>query len=249
MKKIILTIFLLTFCVSISGAGITDKLRAVIAAKNAGAPAAGAPDFIEEIQRGEITNDSNPIEIVLSAGVSTGVRLVLLVSSASDEEAVVSGVTDDGSNTWAVDVTHGANDDHALSIISTEVTSALSSSDSIFVTFAVAQSYTSKIYFLVTLSDTTSNDSSASGGAYGTAVSASASTTAAATTIVGMIYGADSVTYGSGNWTTVGAYQDGGATSYRAYLVRTTESSSGTKAPGGAWSDNNAHVEIWSAYD
>ena len=33
MKKIILTILLLAFCVSISGAGITDKLRAVIAAK------------------------------------------------------------------------------------------------------------------------------------------------------------------------------------------------------------------------
>ena len=36
MKKTILTILLLAFCVSISGAGITDKLRAVIAAKNAG---------------------------------------------------------------------------------------------------------------------------------------------------------------------------------------------------------------------
>ena len=34
MKKIILTIFLLTFCVSISGAGITDQMRRVIAAKN-----------------------------------------------------------------------------------------------------------------------------------------------------------------------------------------------------------------------
>ena len=38
MKKTILTILLLAFCVSISGAGITDKLRAVIAAKNAAAP-------------------------------------------------------------------------------------------------------------------------------------------------------------------------------------------------------------------
>ena len=37
MKKTILTLFLLAMCVSISGAGITDKLRAVIAAKNAGA--------------------------------------------------------------------------------------------------------------------------------------------------------------------------------------------------------------------
>ena len=40
MKKTILTILLLAFCVSISGAGITDKLRAVIAAKNAGGAAA-----------------------------------------------------------------------------------------------------------------------------------------------------------------------------------------------------------------
>ena len=41
MKKTILVILLLAFCVSISGAGITDKLRAVIAAKNAAAPAGG----------------------------------------------------------------------------------------------------------------------------------------------------------------------------------------------------------------
>ena len=41
MKKTILAILILAFCVSISGAGITDKLRAVIAAKNAGAPAGG----------------------------------------------------------------------------------------------------------------------------------------------------------------------------------------------------------------
>ena len=41
MKKIILAILILAFCVSISGAGITDKLRAVIAAKNAGGGGAG----------------------------------------------------------------------------------------------------------------------------------------------------------------------------------------------------------------
>ena len=34
MKKIILTILILAFCVSISGAGITDQMRRVIAAKN-----------------------------------------------------------------------------------------------------------------------------------------------------------------------------------------------------------------------
>ena len=48
MKKTILAILLLAFCVSISGAGITDKLRAVIATKNAAAPA-GPVYILEEL--------------------------------------------------------------------------------------------------------------------------------------------------------------------------------------------------------
>ena len=50
MKKTILTILILAFCVSISGAGITDKLRAVIAAKNAGggAPTCGSTPYIDQ---------------------------------------------------------------------------------------------------------------------------------------------------------------------------------------------------------
>ena len=43
MKKLILVILLLAFCVSISSAGVTDKLRAVIAAKNAGDEEPPAP--------------------------------------------------------------------------------------------------------------------------------------------------------------------------------------------------------------
>ena len=56
MKKIILTIFLLTFCVSISGAGITDKLRAVIAAKNAGGAPPSGKSFSDDFSTDPFTS-------------------------------------------------------------------------------------------------------------------------------------------------------------------------------------------------
>jgi len=48
MKKPILIIILFALCVSISSAGVTDKLRAVIAAKNAGVEEPPAPSYLHE---------------------------------------------------------------------------------------------------------------------------------------------------------------------------------------------------------
>jgi len=53
MKKTILIIILFALCVSISSAGITDKLRAVIAAKNAG----GAGDFCDGLSSPDFCAD------------------------------------------------------------------------------------------------------------------------------------------------------------------------------------------------
>ena len=61
MKKTILTILLLAFCVSISGAGITDQMRRVIAAKNAGAPPGACSEANDSELFGNVTYNADDL--------------------------------------------------------------------------------------------------------------------------------------------------------------------------------------------
>ena len=79
MKKIILTILLLAFCVSISGAGITDQMRRVIAAKNAGAPVSSCPSYYASAV---LSWDGDHTSGVLNACDSSG-NAVLFVDGGS----------------------------------------------------------------------------------------------------------------------------------------------------------------------
>ena len=80
MKKTILTILLLAFCVSISGAGITDQMRRVIAAKNAAAPPAGP--WTDDFNR----DNEDPLSTNWSNLATTGLSLVSNVASGVAEE-------------------------------------------------------------------------------------------------------------------------------------------------------------------
>ena len=89
MKKTILAILLLAFCVSISGAGITDKLRAVIAAKNTG----GAPAGIA-LDRKSIAADIGTGTVTLSHTVGTGAnRVLVVIAGTANYQHTITGVT------------------------------------------------------------------------------------------------------------------------------------------------------------
>ena len=83
MKKTILIIILFALCVSISSAGVTDKLRAVIAAKNAGSaepPSGQAFSDAFAYSDGELNSVSSGAWVKLTgsdASVSSGVFTIL----------------------------------------------------------------------------------------------------------------------------------------------------------------------------
>ena len=81
MKKTILTILILAFCVSISGAGITDKLRAVIAAKNAPA-GGGAPTYSHHLK----CEDDAATTVVVNDGTEADWITLFIPDSRLDTE-------------------------------------------------------------------------------------------------------------------------------------------------------------------
>ena len=99
MKKTILIIILFALCVSISSAGVTDKLRAVIAAKNAPAAPAGIT-YVESSGFGNADEDTTLV-LTTGSGVESG-DLVIVIVSQYDAIAEVGAGTfeDDKSNTW-----------------------------------------------------------------------------------------------------------------------------------------------------
>ena len=105
MKKTILAILILAFCVSISGAGITDKLRAVIAAKNAGgAPPAGLA-YIGAVT-GAIESD-NPLSLPTMSYNAGDLVVVTLGYRYTDH--TLSSVSD-GTNSWTCGTDHETED-------------------------------------------------------------------------------------------------------------------------------------------
>ena len=99
MKKTILTILLLAFCVSISGAGITDQMRRVIAAKNAGG-ASGA-SFSDLFNRSSSDSlGANWTETVGDADIINDTQMVLTSDGWNVAVIIYSGTSTTTNNQY-----------------------------------------------------------------------------------------------------------------------------------------------------
>ena len=250
MKKIILTILLLAFCVSISGAGITDKLRAVIAARNVPAPG-GTPAWGGEVQRStDNWGDSNPVVITLSGGISAGDTAVLCFTAISIEH-LVTGVTDSKGNTWAVDAATSYSSNPDVAIAHAYISTALVTTDTISVTMNDVF-YSPKGWALFYLTDVASSgqpdNAESDEDEWAQTVSLAGSTTATNTVAIGIIAGSTaSLTY-SGDWTQIGDVLDLEGDK-RFYFLRATFSSAGTQNPGGTWTTEAlSQANAWVSY-
>jgi len=100
MKKTILIIILFALCVSISSAGVTDKLRAVIAAKNAGGADVTAPTWSSTT----VATDGDAVTVVFSENLNDtalgGGEFDLDCDGVSGADNVLVYSSGDGTNTW-----------------------------------------------------------------------------------------------------------------------------------------------------
>jgi len=248
MKKIILTLFLLIFCVSISGAGITDKLKAVIAAKNAPAAAPSAPAWGGELDRWSELSDGSTSTIDLTSGIAQGNTIILFVQWVSAGQTLDS-VADDKGNTYSVLTSYQYNDTANHSIVTAYAATALADTDDITITWGSAH-YSNRwgmVAYATNCASSGQPDQTAANAAYGTAVSIAASTTATDTLLLGSIGVPDPQTVSSINWTFSGASHIHAG--YGTYYMYSQASSSGSKDPGGTISEADAWGGIWISLD
>ena len=249
MKKIILTILILAFCVSISGAGITDKLRAVIAARNVPAPGGGTPAWGGDIAtRLSVTNDTAANTLTVNRNCLTGEHIVVL-AYVLNASMSVSSVVDDASNTYALRKSYRTSNNDMLEIWSAPVTAQLDSAEDITITWDDT-TYTHKgaaAIYLTDINADTPVDATIDVTDYGTSLEADppADITITANNSVAIawiISDPGEYTYGSGSWTNIFGPVSWGAITADNYSMYKEFSSSGTKNPGGAW---NTNVSWW----
>ena len=105
MKKTILIIILFALCVSISSAGVTDKLRAVVAAKNAGVADVTAPTWSSTT----VATDGDAVTVVFSENLNDtalgGGEFDLDCDGVSGADNVLVYSSGDGTNTWVFTAT------------------------------------------------------------------------------------------------------------------------------------------------
>jgi hypothetical protein len=210
--------------------------------------AASSPAWGGEVQRGYVAEADATTTFTVASTISAGNRAVIACSAASATNLI--SVTDTQGNTWTV---HKKVQDgfQVAAIASAHITTALTTSDSITLEWNDAN-YLGKNWLLAYLTGCASSgqpDQTAEQVAYGTSVNVTASTTAANTVIVGILYtDNNTATYSSGSWTTEGTYHDNTQNSKRNLYIRTTETSAGSKNPGGSWSGAGGMMNAWVAF-
>lgn len=243
----LLTLFLLSaFCSLLSASaqtpGVSSPFAAVFNPPDA-ASAPAAPALVGEIQR-NIFSSSTASTMNLSNNVSAG-RTISLLAIAGAADVLVASVADTAGNTWTVRGTVGGN--HALGVASAYLTTGLTTTDTITVTWAAA-TFTGKGVVLLELADVASAgqpDVAATNSAFGTTVTVSGVTTVP-TVCTGLVAGSSTAqTYGSSAWTVLGGVID--VSGKRGNVVYITPEA-GTQNPAGTWTGNVNQNNLWVGF-
>lgn len=183
---------------------------------------------------------------VPTGGVGQGSNVVVVCWKAETDAGGGCSVADTRLNTYSTLTTYRTTNSATIflfQILSAPMATALQAGDNITVTYSAGSPW---FFDALVMTNVSGIDVTATNFiSFDTAVTCPQTTTTANTFTLGVVmnHNSTSRTYGSGNWTTITNISV--ASSVDVYLVGHTETTTGSKDPGGAW---NTATEIWAAW-
>lgn len=216
----------------------SSGLFAVLNRKNAGG--AADPSFVKEHDRVSITNNVATTALTIASNVPTGNMIALTISCGN----AVTSIADSSGNTYAENVTHSGVG-KPIKIWSAPITSALSTSDTVTITWT-SPSNSDRMISMMELADCDTFDIGATGGPDSTTNASATATTTAATVLVGMsVSDASGHTASGNNSNVVGAKF---STNTEAWAFEHVSSSGASTTSGITRSAPKNNIRAWAAY-